>query len=387
MAKNQNHRWLIIKPSGSLLIRFDYQKQRYQFAPVHGGRFDNPQDLAIANKVASEIELSVKLGNFTGLDPWKPKTLIKPEIIQSLTLKDIWQQYKIAKADKVSKASQVSTWLQVDRCLHYLENTTMKLQLEYIAVHDLIVRLQAEYSYHVIKRTLDDLHAACNLAVRRKLITSNPVSGYKDELGNTAYVSSKECYSREEVQTILETFKTHPEQHIRHYANFIEFLFLTGVRPQMAIALAWQDIQWSLDFVTLTNGYTNGILKCSKTGRVVRYPLYPQLRELLEKTRDCHECIRFEDLVFPSTTGGYINLKNFTRRIWKPVITKLVSEGKLTEYLPTYHCRHTAASMLAGAGVPATTIAALLDTSEQMLNKHYFDNDQLTTSLNVENLY
>jgi hypothetical protein len=49
---DKNHKWLIIKSGGSLLIRFKYQKRLYQFAPVFGGRADNLQDVAIANRVA-----------------------------------------------------------------------------------------------------------------------------------------------------------------------------------------------------------------------------------------------------------------------------------------------------------------------------------------------
>lgn len=93
------------------------------------------------------------------------------------------------------------------------------------------------------------------------------------------------------------------------------------------------------------------------------------------------------ELVFSSPKDKHIDLHNFTNRTWKPLVTQLVDSGELKEYLPTYHCRHTAASMLAKAGIPSSTIAALLDTSEQMLNKHYFDNENLSTSLSINSLY
>lgn len=371
MARNQNHKWLIIKPSGSLLIEFGYQKRRHQLAPVPGGRFDNPQDVAIANRVASEIEQSIKLGKFDGLDPWLPKPPV--EVIKPLTLTEIWEQYKVAKVDKVSKASQLSVWQQVDRCLDCLvkkQRASMKLT----DINPMIITklLLDYYSPNVVKRTLQDLHAACNLAVKRKLITSNPLSGYQDELPDTTRKTSKECFSIDEVTIILEAFKG------SHYADLVEFLFLTGVRPQLAIALTWGDIKD--DKIIFNKGFTNGVVTQGKTGRITHYPLYPQLKNFIKTLPYKKDCNEF-NLSFPSVKGKYIDLHNFTQRIWKPLITDLVTQGKLSKYLPTYHCRHSTATLLAKSGLPSSTIAALLDTSETMLNKHYFDNQELT---NVE---
>jgi integrase len=372
MAKSKNHRWLKVKPNGSLLIRFKYQNQLHQLAPVTRGKYDNPQDLAIANRVASEIEQAVKLGTFTGLDPWKPKSV--PDFHKDLTLTEVWQQYKIAKADKVSKASQKSVWVQVDRCLEYVSQKFPligKVYWDEVKLPNLIRALENEYSTQVISRALSDLHAACNLALKRGLIEANPLVGYKDYLPDKVKSTrSKECYSQSEVEIILDAFKD------SHYANFVEFLFLTGVRPQLAIALTWCDITG--DKIIFNKGFTNGEHTEGKTGRVTHYPLYPQLKELITRLDDERQ---IGGLVFLSPKGNHINLHNFTNRVWKPVITRLVEQGKLSKYLPTYHCRHSTATFLAKAGLPSSTIAALLDTSETMLNRHYLDNQELT---NVE---
>ena len=387
---NKSHRWVKIQKSGSLTIFFKYQKHTYQFAPVSRGRFDNPQDIAIANRVASEIEQSVKLGKFTGLEPWlsaKIESEIGIEQPPNYTLTEIWQQYKIAKADKVSKSSQVSVWLQVDRCLEYVVSKFPLIGKAYwdeLKLPNFIRALESNYSTQVFKRTLEDLHAACNFALKRKLISSNPLAGYKDYLPESVKSNrSKECYSLAEVNLILDAFyRTQHDvfpivKNAHHYTNFVEFLFLTGVRPQLAIALTWSDVKE--DKIIFNKGFTNGVLTKGKTGRVTHYPLHSQLRKLMaiysvhEKTNTLEDA-----LVFPSPTGNYINLKNFTCRIWKPLITQLVQQGKLSKYLPTYHCRHSTATFLAKAGIPSSTIAALLDTSEVMLSKHYLDNQELT---------
>lgn len=370
-----DHKW-VKNNNGSISIVFSYQSTPYKFAPVRQGKFNNDQDRAIASQIASAIELEIKLGRFEGIDPWLPKrSKINPEnSIENLTLKEVWEHYKIAKADKVSPASQVSVWQQTDRCLECLKSVS--LDISRISLKTIIELLQKEYGNQVISRTLSDLHAACNLAKKRTLIKSNPLAGYKDYLPPTPKSNrSKACYSHREALVIIDTFTAHETENISHYKYFVEFLFLTGVRPQLAIALTWQDIK--LDKIIFDKGFTNGVKTPGKTGRVTHYPIFPQLEDLIKRIFQFNKSDAFE-LVFPSHKKGYINLHGFTKDTWKPVITKLVESGRLSKYLPTYHCRHSTATLLAKAGLPSSTIAALLDTSEKMLTKHYLDTQELT---------
>lgn len=372
--KDNDHRW-VKNNNGSIAIVFSYRRIPYKFAPVRGGDFNNDQDRAIASHIAQQIELEIKLGKFSSLDPWLPRQAEKLIRHKVYTVQDAWQDYKVAKADKVSLASQKSLWEQVDRCLEYLsiEHLSVPLDIQKISLAVFVRLLKKKYATHTINRTLSDLHAACNLALKRKLITSNPLTGYQDYLPPaTKSKRSKQSYSQRDVEIILKAFEG------SHYRYFVEFLFLTGVRPQLAIALTWQDIKE--DKIILNKGFTNGEHTSGKTGRETHFPVYPQLAELLLRTFRANHNNIFS-LVFPSHKKEYINLRSFTKAVWKPTISKLVDAGKLSQYLPTYHCRHSTATFLAKAGIPTSTIAALLDTSEKMLGKHYLDNQELT---NVE---
>lgn len=368
--KEIDHKW-VKNNNGSISIIFSYRGKSYKFSPVKGGDFSSDEDRAIASQVARAIELEIMLGKFTGVDAWLPKQkqqIEKTSDSKAYTIKNAWENYKKAKSNSISLASQKSVWKQSDRCLEYLSS---EYPLDEISPQVIIQLLQRKYSIQVIARVLSDLHAACNLALTHKLIQLNPLSGYKDYLPKLPKSErSKECYSQAEVQLILETFKD------SYYASFVEFLFLTGVRPQLAIALTWGDIK--PDKIVFSKGFTNGELTKGKTGRITNFPLYPQLENLLKKL--CSKQSNYSDryLVFPSPNGKNINLRNFTKRIWFPLITGLVESGKLSKYLPTYHCRHSTATFLAKAGLPPRTIAALLDTSETMLNKHYLDSQELT---------
>ena len=366
-----DHKW-VKNNNDSISIIFSYQKKRYQFAPVQGGDFTNDQDRAIATQIARQIELDIKLGKFVGLDPWLPKQL-QSEAEDLTTIGDIWSGYMTAKRDKVSKASQVSVWRQTDTCLRMIDKKNKVLGhylVKSFTPPAVIKLLLNDYAHSVVARVLSDLHAACNLALKRELITSNPLSGYQDYLPKPVKSPrSKACYSQTEVQIILETFKDN------HYEYFVKFLFLTGVRPQLAIALTWGDIK--KDKIIFNKGFTNGEHTPGKTGRETHFPIYPQLGELILQVFQANQNNIFS-LLFPSEKKDYINLRSFTKNVWRPAITKLVESGKLSKYLPTYHCRHSTATFLAKAGIPSSTIAALLDTSERMLSKHYLDSQELT---------
>jgi hypothetical protein len=79
----------------------------------------------------------------------------------------------------------------------------------------------------------------------------------------------------------------------------------------------------------------------------------------------------YPNLVFPSPRHWYIDVNNFTNRIFKPVVESLVEMGEITEYLPTYHSRHTTQNRWLESGMSEEAIAALLDTSPEMIRKHY----------------
>jgi len=366
-----DHKW-VKNNNGSIALVFSYQGTSYKFAPVRRGEFSNDQDRAIASQIARQIELDIKIGKFAGIEPWQLKEINKTGKEKMITIQEVWKDYKVAKADRVSVASQRSLWEQVDRCLEFLKikHLSAPLEIAKISSKVFVKLLLEEYSTHTVKRTLEDLHAACNLALKRKLIPSNPLAGYQDYLPPvTKSKRSKECYSQDEVQVILEAFKDN------HYYYFVRFLFLTGARPQVAIALTWRDIK--RDEIIFSKGFTNGQHTPGKTGRETHFPVYPQLAEVIKEVFLANQN-NIYNLVFPSSKKEYINLRSFTKNTWRPIITKLVESGKLSKYLPTYHCRHSAATFLAKAGIPTSTIAALLDTSELMLSKHYLSSQELT---------
>jgi integrase len=143
----------------------------------------------------------------------------------------------------------------------------------------------------------------------------------------------------------------------------VEFLALTGFRPEEAIALTWADIKNSR--IIVSRAYSQGILKETKTYETRAFPVNSQLGDLLQSLP------KTQNLVFPSPEGGYINQHNFGERYWKPIVKKLVATGKVSEYLPTYNLRHSWITRMLRSDLDIATVARLAGNKPDTIMKHY----------------
>ncbi len=63
--------------------------------------------------------------------------------------------------------------------------------------------------------------------------------------------------------------------------------------------------------------------------------------------------------------------RSWGRDVWKPLVTRLVSLGKVHKYLKFYSLRHSGITRLVRAGVDVATIARLAGTSPEMILNNY----------------
>jgi integrase len=143
----------------------------------------------------------------------------------------------------------------------------------------------------------------------------------------------------------------------------VEFLALTGFRPEEAIALTWSDIKNGR--IIVSRAYSQGILKETKTYEARTFPINAQLDKLLQGLP------KTQNLVFPAPEGGYINQHNFGERYWKPIVKKLVAAGKVGEYLPTYNLRHSWITRMLRSDLDIATVAKLAGNKPDTIMKHY----------------
>jgi len=326
------------------------------------------------------------------------------------SLLDVWIKFVDFKTQqgKVEETTLTKAYPLVTKILTKVDPELLKPS----NYKQLLSFLTKRYKPSTLVSYYTKISACANWALKQDIWEKNPYSRdlaiLKSQCENPD--KSGKAYSDSEATVILNAIATDrftpPRAWTKHsyYAQFLQFMFLTGVRPQLAIALEWEQIVWERDRpikIYFDRAYTSGILKPSKGDRNGKntprvFPVNSELADLIMaipkketihreprisrhlKTIDRPHC---PDLVFPSPRRWYIAIDHFTNRIFKPVVESLVKLGEVSEYLPTYHSRHTTQNRWLESGMSEEAIAALLDTSPTRIRKHYRDD-----RLDYENL-
>jgi len=285
-----------------------------------------------------------------------------------LNLLLLWQHYKIAKAQLVAATTQKGDWPEVDRALNFVSSECLKFSASCATL--LLAELLERYAASTVRKVLLYARAANHWAIEEELLAKNFYSRlFKSIPKSQKSGRSRKCFEKHEIEHILAAFASNefvskfsvfPHSH---YRGYVEFLTLTGFRPEEAIALTWSDIKNNR--IIVSRAYSQGILKETKTYEVRTFPVNSQLANLLQNLPTTR------NLVFPSPEGGYINQHNFGERYWKPIVKKLVTAGKVGEYLPTYNLRHSWITRMLRSGLDIATVARLAGNKPDTIMKHY----------------
>ncbi|MCC3476471.1 MAG: tyrosine-type recombinase/integrase [Microcoleus sp. PH2017_13_LAR_U_A] len=204
-------------------------------------------------------------------------------------------------------------------------------------------------------------------------------------------------FTKNERDIIVRAFYESDKQNERKAAPLIEFLFLTGCRPGEAFALRWGDIFFDRGYIRFSKSYATSIksTKRTKTKEIRMFRITPKIASLLSNIRKSQSSV---DLVFPQVGGqthsnsshsliwlGKVDKKEVNGKSYEyhypGVVTRLVSEGKISQYLAPYHTRHTYITLTAHANKSDTSALLLLahacGNSVEIIVKHYlgFDKD------------
>jgi integrase len=285
-----------------------------------------------------------------------------------LNLLLLWQRYKVAKKNLVAATTQKGDWPEVDRALNFVSPEC--LQFNATSASLLLAELLERYATSTVRKVLLYTRATNCWAIEEELLTKNFYSRlFKSIPKSQKSGRSQKCFEKHEIEYILAAFASnefvskfsvHPHSY---YRGYVEFLTLTGFRPEEAIALCWADINDSR--IIVSRAYSQGILKSTKTYETRNFPVNAQLDKLLKSLP------KTQNLVFPSPEGGYINQHNFGERYWKPIVKKLVAAGKVGEYLPTYNLRHSWITRMLRGDLDIATVAKLAGNKPDTIMKHY----------------
>jgi hypothetical protein len=163
----------------------------------------------------------------------------KPTELNLLTL---WQRYKVAKKNLVAATTQKGDWSEVDRALNFVSPESLDFTANSASL--LLAELLERYAASTTRKVLENVRATNYWAIEEELLAKNFYSRlFKSIPKSQKSGRSQKCFEKNEIEKILAAFASnefvskfsvHPHSH---YCGYVEFLTLTGFRPEEAIAL------------------------------------------------------------------------------------------------------------------------------------------------------
>ena len=154
------------------------------------------------------------------------------------------------------------------------------------------------------------------------------------------------------------------EQLGRVYGPMVVFAAATGLRPGEWVALEQRDLDCDARVVYVRRAFAHGRLQRTKTRRSTRaVPLQALALEALERL----PARRDTPLLFPAPRGGYLDLHNFRRRVWKPA----QRAAGIEPLRRPYDLRHTFATFTLRAGISTFDLSRFMGSSLTMIDRHY----------------
>lgn len=241
---------------------------------------------------------------------------------------------------------------------------------------DYVTAALDEVSGSTVERRLADISAMFNRAVSEGLLPSNPFRGARVPTWERAGQGDRrrEPYTPADIARMVREFPGEWPDMLR------TCLLLGGQRLGDIATLSWAAIDFENGLVSLNT---------QKNNKILRKPLLPQLRSLLEKRRKALGS-QYGDYVFPyaawkvTAAGGKTAALSheFAELCRAAGIAKKIpstSRAKKAHALTdkTFHSlRTTAVTVLLCAGVPAELVRWLVGhDSAQIEREHYFRPD------------
>ena len=358
----------------SYRLRFTYPEgSNHSFSIARA----TPEGWTTAIKAAQLINRDIDLDDFDDTyarySPRHARKLKKQqaEETKQYNLKELWEVYKEQSKNRVAETTKKGYWKTYDLVFDKIDHKLIELK----KARKFVAWLQVNYADSTIAslfRTV--INPSVNMAVHDKLIDENPFE--KIEL-NRISKTDVECFEPEEVKAIIAAFysnKFNPKssryQH-SFYAPMVEFLALTGCRPEEAHALTWEDIKLKggKTYIRFNKAYSKGVLLSHTKNHTIRlFPCNNQLQQCLERTLKKSNP---NNLIFAGVKGSYISQNDFRRYNWTTVVKSLVKTGEIEKYLKPYCLRHSFITRQIREGVDIATVARLSGNSPETIVKYY----------------
>ncbi|AMO94533.1 phage integrase family protein [Collimonas fungivorans] len=178
----------------------------------------------------------------------------------------------------------------------------------------------------------------------------NPMQGIENGKHQKA---APDPLTTEEMEWILSSMREHYDRRI---ANYFEFAFMTGMRPEELIALRWGDVDWNHGTVRVEQARTfMGQLKSLKTHEIRDVDLVDRAIAVLQAQKSFTYMKSAEIFENPVTEKPWHDERSQRDHYWKPTLKRLGIRTRRA-----YQTRHTYATTALMAGVNPTYISRQL---------------------------
>ncbi|MEH2265601.1 site-specific integrase [Nostoc sp.] len=368
--------------NGSIVLRFSYAGKRYSFNPTPGSSYSDKLAIAKAEEIAHRIYQDCITGYFDStLTKYKPNAMqgrTKEAAIQdaqeareivaarlSVNAVDLLQLFEDYTQFK-SKTLKANSMIDYDRIKNKLRKCPHKLVRDAVDIMQWLVSDHKGMSTSSVEKQWKLINACCKWGVACKKLQSNTFEGLRNLIPSTKKSATQDDinpFSDDERKQIIQAF--YASSNYSYYAPLIEFLFITGCRPEEALALQWKHIKGGkvtfCQKLTASGEIEAGTKTQSKRSITVNERIASAVREI--KPEKCSS----DDFVFPAKKGGFIDWHNFANRAWKSVLKSLPD----IEYRNPYQMRHTAITVMVRSGIDSVVVAKWVGNSPNMIAKRY----------------
>lgn len=344
-----------VKPlRGRLRIRWWYHGKDFTLTP---GLSDTKQNRAYCQAIANKVLADCLMGEFDeSLSKYKPWTIGYDHKVQ--TVPTLFVKFMLArKLDKGLKKGSLSRYESaLSHLARRLDIEAHKLTER--SVRDFIAAVSETASNRTLKEYLMLYRACFDWAQGRYQVPE--VNPWLVPLKRVRVQPKPKVqpFTQDEVRAIIAGFQNHPDYCF--YADFTSFLFGTGCRPGEAIALRWQHLSPNYKTAWIGFSHSHGELKSTKTGKDRTVLLSESIQVMLRSRQSGR------GLVFPSKSGGFIDIRTYRRRAWKTILDDIG-----LQYRKPYITRHTAISLALEAGADPTQISEQTGHSLKTLLENY----------------
>lgn len=363
---------LRLSPSGSKTWVYMYRDPRSGKARMATlGRYPS-MSVAQAHEAYAKSVLSVEQGN----DPSTKLADSRREERASPTIDALVNEY-IERWAKQNKRS----WAEDDRILrHDVLPVWSGIKAKDITRRDIVVLLDSivERGASIMaNRTFEVIRKMFNFAVERAILDTSPASGVKSpSLENR----KNRVLNDSEVKLFWQCM-----WYNKPIVGFYEplrmamlFQLATACRTNESLGLRWDEIDG--DWWTIPSDR-------SKNGNPHRLPITPIIRQILDRAKEtAGECFVFPSMRKSATGGDKPMIKSaashgLTRILSAQKQAGVTMPSQLNMAKFTSHdLRRTAATQMAGLGVPRLVIAKLLNHTDRQITAlydlHSYDNEK-----------